>query len=314
MKKVLLVLLLFLPVLLLTAQQRNNFNEFVVEIWQVNQRQAAVIINYQGTSTHIVIPEQINGYPVAGIGTNAFRARHIESVQFPRTLVFVGEYAFYGNRLYGINLPSSVTTIGVGAFDNNSPAMGIPPSSGSTTYTRAVTIEPAHSSSRVYISPKPAASLPRTQTGNVRSVAIEPAHSNSRVYISPKPAVSPSQAANNILVVPGYNPVDSARQSYPLAGSVTTILDYTPTTNLAPASSYSTHTYFVPVPEETAAPQTPYVLVPDTKNVAVSRRNRYMLVPEATVDKDPERSIIAAPDMQLYKEEIQQLWQQPRRR
>jgi hypothetical protein len=279
MKKILLGLLLFLPVFLLTAQQMNNSGEFAIEIWQVNRQQAAVITNYKGASAHIVIPKQINGYPVAGIGNNAFRGRRIESVQFPQTLVFIGEYAFYDNRLYDVKLPSNVTTIGVGAFDNNAPSNN-PPSSASAT-------PPA----------------PATYT---RTVTIEPAHSNSTVYIPPKTAVPQSV---NIIVVPGYNPVDSARQ--PVSPRVTTtVRDY----ESAPAPAYS---YSPPPPQQTAAPQNmPYQLVPGDENTGIKNNNKqlFQLVPEGA--SEIERVIYETPEtnMLLQQEEIQQLWQLPRRR
>jgi hypothetical protein len=323
MKKILVVLLLFLPVFLLSAQQKNNLDEFVMEIWQVNQRQAAVITNYKGSAAHVVIPEQINGYPVAGIGNNAFRSRHIESVQFPQTLVFVGEYAFYDNRLYAINLPPSVTTIGVGAFDNNSPAQNVAPSSSSApaTYTRTVTIEPAHSTSMV--TQKPAASS-SSRNSNVRSAVVEPAHSNSTVYVSPKPATSPSQTIN-IQVVPGYNPVDSTQQSYPLTGKVTTMQNYTLSAP-APASSYSApppvYSYSTPAPANydrvpAATPQnTPYQLVTENENVVrprTSSNKQFQLVSEGASGK-LDVPIQPASELQLHKEEIQPMWQQPRPR
>ncbi|MDR1095598.1 MAG: leucine-rich repeat domain-containing protein [Spirochaetaceae bacterium] len=285
MKKILLVLLLFLPVFILTAQQKNNSGEFAVEIWQVNQRQAAVITKYNGSSAHIVIPGQINGYPVAGIGNNAFRSRRIESVQFPQTLVFVGEYAFYDNRLSDIKLPSSVTTVGAGAFDNNVPGNN-PPRSSSTApaaYTRTVTIQPAHSSSTVYAPPKPAASQ-----------------------------------AVNIMVVPGYNPLDSVRQSSPL--SVTAVWDYRPST--APASSGP-----APVPQQTAAPRpqpaaapqdTPYKFVIELENqnpTGEVRNKQFQLVPQGTAEMQGNTIIdTKVPELQLHQQRMQRVWQQPRRR
>jgi hypothetical protein len=285
MKKFLLVLLLFLPVFILTAQQKNNSGEFAVEIWQVNQRQAAVITKYNGASAHIVIPGQINGYPVAGIGNNAFRSRHIESVQFPQTLVFVGEYAFYDNRLSDVKLPPSVTTIGAGAFDNNAPGNN-PPHSSSTapaTYTRTVTIQPAHSSSTVYVPPKPAAS----QTVN-------------------------------IMVVPGYNPLDSARQSLPLSG--TTVWGYSPGT--APASSGfapAPQQAAAPVPQQAAAPQdTLFKLVIENENqnfTGEAKNKLFKLVPEGATETQGSMIIdTTVPEVQLHQQQMQRIWQQPRRR
>jgi hypothetical protein len=177
MKKILFTSLLFVSACILMAQQNGN-DDFVIEIQQVNQQQVAVITGYNGSSTQITIPDQINGYPVAGIGNNAFRSRRLESVRFPASLQFIGEYAFYDNRLGNIAVPPSVTSVGAGAFDNN--VSGNTLRSDSATYVRSFTIEPAHSDT---------------------------------VYTKQAPNAAPQSV--NIIVVPGYSPVRPSQQQQP---------------------------------------------------------------------------------------------------
>jgi hypothetical protein len=184
MNKFFLILLLPVSACILMAQQNNNYGEFVIEIRQINQMQAAVIVGYRGTSTQITIPDRINGYPVVGIGNNAFRSRHLESVHFPSTLVFIEEYAFYDNKLLSISLPASVTNVGAGAFDNNA-ASGSPHPDAPASYVRTLTIKPAHGET-----------------------------------ITAQQPNSASQSVN-IVVVPGYNPIRTAQQ--PMTTGIVTV-------------------------------------------------------------------------------------------
>jgi hypothetical protein len=175
MKKFLSTSLLIISACMLMAQQTYSYGDFVTEIWQVNGRQSAVIVGYNGASAHVNIPDQINGYPVTGITDNAFRSRNIASVAFPSTLLFIGDYAFYDNNLTSVSLPASVTSIGTGAFDNNHISGNVPETSGNARYVRTITIEPAH----------------------------------GETVITQKPAISPNQPPRNvnIVVIPGYNPI-----------------------------------------------------------------------------------------------------------
>jgi hypothetical protein len=187
MKKVLCTSIFFAAAYMLMAQQSGNPGEFLTEIRQVNQQQVIAITGYRGSSPQIRIPDQINGYPVAVIGNNAFRSQRIESVSLPATLVSIGDYAFYDNKLSSISIPPGVTTIGIGAFDNNfinGNAGGAPaarytsstPAAGGATYVRTFTIEPARSDT-VFV---------------------------QRANAQPSPAQQPNA---NIVVVPGYNPI-----------------------------------------------------------------------------------------------------------
>ncbi|MFG5547107.1 MucBP domain-containing protein [Enterococcus faecalis] len=98
----------------------NNVNDFQ---YQINS-ESAIIIGYSGSSSDIVIPDEIEGYPVTAIGTHAFSGNNIgakiTSVVFPESLVTIGDYAFYEQELRGeIVLPSKVETLGSQTFSSN---------------------------------------------------------------------------------------------------------------------------------------------------------------------------------------------------
>jgi hypothetical protein len=282
--KILSVLLLFLSACILMAQQNMSQGEFVLEIRQINQQQVAVIIGYKGTSTQIIIPDQINGYPVAGIGNDAFRSCRIESVKFPSTLVFIGEYAFYDNKLSSVSLPSTVTSVGTGAFDNNIISGNTPPRSSAATYVRTFTIEPAHSET-VY------AQKPNPVSGNV-----------------------------NIVVVPGYNPVGPLQSSV----GIVTMQKNPPNTpsgvNRAPlpTNTSSTSTYSAPVRQQSyTQPQSMIQQVPPQnyqQQQRVSNTGGPMLIAETSVDKNapsaryvPEEKV----SLQIYAQSVYPVWQNP---
>lgn len=67
----------------------------------------------------IIVPNEIAGYPVTGIGDTAFFMKHIKSVSFPDTLTDIGSNAFLSNELTKVIIPNSVKMIGDYAFANN---------------------------------------------------------------------------------------------------------------------------------------------------------------------------------------------------
>lgn len=76
------------------------------------------ITGYHGSSSHIVIPEKIEGYDVTAIGANAFKDNeNIESISMP-SVTTIGDYAFARcGRLSTAEIPK-VTSMGQNAFDN----------------------------------------------------------------------------------------------------------------------------------------------------------------------------------------------------
>ena len=78
------------------------------------------ITAYVGNEKVVSIPDEIGGCPVAYIADAAFENhRAIEKVIIPKTVTGIGWFAFRGCiSLCAIELPSSVTKIEYGAFDN----------------------------------------------------------------------------------------------------------------------------------------------------------------------------------------------------
>lgn len=76
------------------------------------------IVKYLAHDVSIVIPDNIDGLPVVGIGESAFADTVVtQEVEFPNTLRYIGERAFSNNwTLREVILPDSVESIGDYAF------------------------------------------------------------------------------------------------------------------------------------------------------------------------------------------------------
>ena len=79
----------------------------------------AVITGTTQTSGDIVIPSEIDGYPVTGIGSSAFFVcRGLTSVTIPDGVTSIGYSAFSNcSGLTSVTIPNSVISIGRGAFN-----------------------------------------------------------------------------------------------------------------------------------------------------------------------------------------------------
>jgi hypothetical protein len=86
--------------------------------WQLEDGKIT-ITKYNGNSSDVVIPEHIQGYPVAEIGIYAFNNCTLTSVVIPEGIERIGDSAFNGNNLCSITIPSSITEISSLAFYNN---------------------------------------------------------------------------------------------------------------------------------------------------------------------------------------------------
>jgi len=75
------------------------------------------ITKYLGSSKEVVIPKEIEGYPVTSIGEYAFHDNQLESVDLTG-VESIGEYAFFNNKLTSIDL-TGVESIGYCVFYNN---------------------------------------------------------------------------------------------------------------------------------------------------------------------------------------------------
>ena len=79
------------------------------------------VSGYTGTETNVVIPTVYKGFPVTGIGDQAFsRIRtevEIESIYIPNSIRYIDDEAFEGcGKMTEIVIPDSVTAIGEEAF------------------------------------------------------------------------------------------------------------------------------------------------------------------------------------------------------
>ncbi|WP_158021983.1 leucine-rich repeat protein [Flammeovirga pacifica] len=79
-------------------------------------------VNFEEIYNHIIIPETLNGQTVIKIADKysleegVFAFKGLNFIQLPQTLESIGRYAFTNNQLLGIDIPNSVTSIGVRAF------------------------------------------------------------------------------------------------------------------------------------------------------------------------------------------------------
>ncbi|OON97169.1 MAG: hypothetical protein ATN31_08505 [Candidatus Epulonipiscioides saccharophilum] len=99
----------------------ENYNEDNSGYWHENKfkfDEKTGIITDVKDARYEVIPEQINGVSVIGIGNGAFKnATDLRSIKFPKTLKYIGDEAFSGcEHLYKIDLPANLVSIGDLAF------------------------------------------------------------------------------------------------------------------------------------------------------------------------------------------------------
>ncbi len=78
----------------------------------------ATVINKISEASDVIIPDTIEGLPVAGIERNTFnRSKYTASIKFPAGLVNIRYCAFYkANRISEIDLPASLRIIDTSAF------------------------------------------------------------------------------------------------------------------------------------------------------------------------------------------------------
>ncbi len=97
-----------------TVVTRNAPDDFETEIVDGE----CVVTGYRGTSVDVWLPETIGGYPVTGIGTDAFRENAaLKSVRIPTGVTRIQDNAFYiCSGLERLALPDGLTHIGARAF------------------------------------------------------------------------------------------------------------------------------------------------------------------------------------------------------
>jgi len=77
------------------------------------------ITGYNGTGGEIVIPAEINGFPVVAIGKQAFMNKNLSGVLIPGNVTEIEDRAFSRNRLATVIIPDNVVTVGDEAFNDN---------------------------------------------------------------------------------------------------------------------------------------------------------------------------------------------------
>lgn len=99
----------------------------------------AVITEYIGTDSKVIIPETIDGYKVISLSDRAFDQKaFISEIVLPDSLESIGWFAFHGcTGLERISIPDSVKSIGYGVFDGCSSKLKIVCSSDSYAFRYA---------------------------------------------------------------------------------------------------------------------------------------------------------------------------------
>lgn len=113
---------LMLAVVLLVVPTSFNkvYADIPSEFTYTESNSMATITGYTGSSNDIIIPDEIDGYPVTAIGNEAFHSKRLTSVTIPEGVLSIGSSAFHSNNLTSVTIPNSVTTISDRAFAWNS--------------------------------------------------------------------------------------------------------------------------------------------------------------------------------------------------
>ena len=79
------------------------------------------VVTVDKSCTEVIIPSEINGYPVTGIASNAFKDnKSLTAITIPNSVKIIRTNAFKGcTGIKNIVISSSVTTIEYEAFDYN---------------------------------------------------------------------------------------------------------------------------------------------------------------------------------------------------
>ncbi|MBR2853700.1 MAG: leucine-rich repeat domain-containing protein, partial [Clostridia bacterium] len=88
--------------------------------FEIQEDNTAKIIEYRGTDTELIIPAELDGFPVTAIGDGVFQLKQkITSVVIPEGVVSIGSKAFSScDGITKIKLPKTLKSIGNRAFSN----------------------------------------------------------------------------------------------------------------------------------------------------------------------------------------------------
>jgi hypothetical protein len=95
--------------------------------YEITSDNSAIVTNYLGTQAELVVPAELDGYLVTGIGAGAFEWRDgLESVTLPISVTNIGSAAFrFCLSLTNLVIPDSVENIGERAFQDCASLSGL---------------------------------------------------------------------------------------------------------------------------------------------------------------------------------------------
>jgi len=107
------LVLVMWPAVVKAQSYTNNYG-----IWTYTTNQGTITItDYSGPGGAVVIPGEIDGLPITGIGDAVFLDINLTAVTIPNSVTAIGYYAFeFCSELANITIPNSVTNIGYAAF------------------------------------------------------------------------------------------------------------------------------------------------------------------------------------------------------
>ena len=86
--------------------------------YRLNDDEQATITKYTGSVAYLTIPDELDGYPVIGIGNEVFKGNtSLRGVVIPDSITTIGDWAFSGcKNLSDITLSKGLVTLGKDAF------------------------------------------------------------------------------------------------------------------------------------------------------------------------------------------------------
>jgi len=115
-RNAILIVILLVFAVPIFAQEPNPVSDFRVRLNEAGD--GVVITDYVGNSNTVIIPAQIEGYPVIELGRACFFMKRVTSVIIPDTVKRISYNAFSRSSITSIYLPASVELISAMAFSN----------------------------------------------------------------------------------------------------------------------------------------------------------------------------------------------------